>query len=287
MLNSSALHNTIIRHAEALSIVLSKVFHFSASHRHSQSKKTLKNKGWCLGTSNLFKRRLCNAKLPQVPSSMTRSDVKRTNTFYSFTDHLSNRAAFTLAEVLITIGIIGVVASITIPTLIQNSQKVSVVNKVQKFYSNMSQAIKLSELENGESWTWDYGSGTSDDTLIWFETYIAPYMSYTKTTKPDALHVVVYLNDGTKFKLFKGSYLDITFFTETNKTEKIGKNSFWYHINPNAKTKAFTPYFVGIVGTGRDKWRTGAHACTEDGDKIFCAGLIMEDGWQIKDDYPW
>ena len=33
------------------------------------------------------------------------------------------RAAFTLAEVLITLGIIGVVAALTLPTLIQNHQK--------------------------------------------------------------------------------------------------------------------------------------------------------------------
>ena len=31
-----------------------------------------------------------------------------------------NKSAFTLAEVLITLGIIGVVAAMTIPTLVQN-----------------------------------------------------------------------------------------------------------------------------------------------------------------------
>lgn len=49
--------------------------------------------------------------------------------------------AFTLAEVLITLGIIGVVAALTIPSLIQNTQKQEWVSGVTKFYSVISQAV--------------------------------------------------------------------------------------------------------------------------------------------------
>lgn len=49
---------------------------------------------------------------------------------------------FTLAEVLITLGIIGVVAAMIMPTLIQNQQKRSLEVATQKFYSMMSQAVK-------------------------------------------------------------------------------------------------------------------------------------------------
>ena len=54
----------------------------------------------------------------------------------------SRKVAFTLAEVLITLGIIGVVAAMTLPTLIQNHQKRSLEVATQKFYSTMSQAVK-------------------------------------------------------------------------------------------------------------------------------------------------
>lgn len=40
--------------------------------------------------------------------------------------------AFTLAEVLITLGVIGVVAAMTLPTLIQNYQEQEYVNKLKK-----------------------------------------------------------------------------------------------------------------------------------------------------------
>ena len=51
---------------------------------------------------------------------------------------------FTLAEILITLGIIGVVAAMTIPTLITNYQKKASVTKLQKAISILNQAYKLS-----------------------------------------------------------------------------------------------------------------------------------------------
>lgn len=42
------------------------------------------------------------------------------------------KKAFTLAEVLITLGIVGVVAAITIPTLIAGYQKKEAVNALKK-----------------------------------------------------------------------------------------------------------------------------------------------------------
>lgn len=49
--------------------------------------------------------------------------------------------AFTLAEVLITLGIIGVVAALTIPTLIANYKKQSYVTGLKKAYSEYTQAL--------------------------------------------------------------------------------------------------------------------------------------------------
>ena len=59
------------------------------------------------------------------------------------------KIAFTLAEVLITLGIIGVVAAMTLPTLIQNHQKRSLEVATQKFYSTMSQAVKKYMADEG------------------------------------------------------------------------------------------------------------------------------------------
>lgn len=45
----------------------------------------------------------------------------------------SQRAGFTLAEVLITLGIIGVVAALTMPSLIENHRKKRSGDKVESF----------------------------------------------------------------------------------------------------------------------------------------------------------
>jgi prepilin-type N-terminal cleavage/methylation domain-containing protein len=56
---------------------------------------------------------------------------------------ISKKFAFTLAEVLITLGVIGVVAAITMPTLIGNYKKTVLATQTKKVYSTWSQALKL------------------------------------------------------------------------------------------------------------------------------------------------
>ena len=48
--------------------------------------------------------------------------------------------AFTLAEVLVTLGIIGVVSAMTVPTLMQNYQRQSYVTQLHKVYNELNQA---------------------------------------------------------------------------------------------------------------------------------------------------
>ena len=75
--------------------------------------------------------------------------------FSRFTFHFSRKSsAFTLAEVLITLGIIGVVAAMTLPTLINETQRKQDGVKIKKFYSIMQQAIIMSERDNGSAADW-------------------------------------------------------------------------------------------------------------------------------------
>ena len=70
-----------------------------------------------------------------------------------FTLHLSlkKRAAFTLAEVLITLGIIGVVAAMTMPSLINKYQMKSYEVAFKKQYSVFSNALNWQFMENSLS----------------------------------------------------------------------------------------------------------------------------------------
>ncbi len=60
-----------------------------------------------------------------------------------------NKLAFTLSEVLITLGIIGVVAAMTIPALMNQANDVELKNKFKKEYSVFSQAILQIQTDNG------------------------------------------------------------------------------------------------------------------------------------------
>jgi len=62
---------------------------------------------------------------------------------------LQHRFAFTLAEVLITLGIIGVVAALTIPTLMANYQKVQEIAGLKKAYAEITEALKLMATDAG------------------------------------------------------------------------------------------------------------------------------------------
>lgn len=62
---------------------------------------------------------------------------------------VKRRIAFTLAETLITLGIIGVVAAITIPTIMQNVQDQAFRSMFKKDYALLQQAVYKINYDNG------------------------------------------------------------------------------------------------------------------------------------------
>ena len=79
----------------------------------------------------------------------------RYNKLYLKKEKKYEKTGFTLAEVLITLGIIGVVAAMTIPILMTAYQKKQTVTRLKRAYSIVQQSIRLSEDENGEVESWD------------------------------------------------------------------------------------------------------------------------------------
>ena len=65
-----------------------------------------------------------------------------------------NKKAFTLAEVLVTLTIIGVVAAVTVPTLSHNTTKHATINTLKTTYSILSQAIHRAQADYGDASEW-------------------------------------------------------------------------------------------------------------------------------------
>lgn len=87
-----------------------------------------------------------------------------TAVFYNYFGSLCYKKGFTLAEVLITLGIIGIVSAFTMPVLIQNYKKNVLKQQFKKSYSLMQQAYQKVFADNEysyECYYWDqnpYGS---------------------------------------------------------------------------------------------------------------------------------
>ncbi len=108
--------------------------------------------------------------------------------------------AFTLAEVLITLGIIGVVAALTIPAMVGNYKKHVVETSLKKYNSILNQAIQMSEAVNGPAVNWEW-SKTLDPEKVnaFFDKYFAPYISIVDkkhATDRNTIYYKIYSSDG-------------------------------------------------------------------------------------------
>ncbi len=228
----------------------------------------------------------------------------------------SKKAAFTLAEVLITLGIIGIVAAMTIPTLVQSYKKKVVETKLVKVVSMMNQAIKFSTIENGETSTWKTlgtstnSTATYDDILAWYNTYLDPYLKSQKVEKVfmelnGKDYLAVYLMDGSVL-VFAPYIYDITYYINTNDINKpnliSGKDYFMFRFLPkilesqtihakNSANAGFAPYTYDWDGTYEGTKNSlqgyGCYDTEGSGPGALCTKLIELNGWKIPDDYPY
>lgn len=113
-------------------------------------------------------------------------------------------SAFTLAEILITLGIIGVIAAITIPSLMQGQQERATVSTLKKLFSTLSNAYSLAVKEDGSPENWNLTDSGSDVGAINMINTLAPYLKVDKNCGTDwgCFPDVYYMNlDGkTQYK---------------------------------------------------------------------------------------
>lgn len=214
------------------------------------------------------------------------------------------RKGFTLAEVLITLGIIGVVAALTMPTLIMNYEKKSVATSLKKFYSIMSQAVALVEVKHGEYKYWspdnepDFVANSSDFYEVWYNRYLDKNIKSIEKKKISDRDYRVTLSDGSGFVSYIDAAGGVAFFYCTNvkycgkdgNEVFDGQHSFLFTLNKYVK-KVFIPFNPHWP---REKLLEGCKYGNNDNPKVSsstrrhtCATLIMQDGWEIRDDYPW
>lgn len=226
---------------------------------------------------------------------------------------LEKNCGFTLAEVLITLGIIGVVAALTIPTLMTAHKKHVTAAKLKRAVSSINQAIKLSESENGEVENWDRTLPQNE----FMDKYFRPYMKITQVCNPvtdcgyKSTAPWIYLNgtergdysnpnfgDRTPFLTMDGFMYTYSIFP--NDSDLIMSNNnriIIVDINGAEKPNQFGKdvFFLyrieeedSIIPYGANKTDGEIRrSCSKTGDGFYCAALIRANGWEIPNSYPW
>lgn len=208
--------------------------------------------------------------------------------------------AFTLAEVLITLGIIGIVAALTIPTIVNNYKKKVTVTRLKRFYTIMNQAILMDQnSENTFYEDYKFPADTvrnSQNTLDWYNNHLNRYVKSTETKVYNSTFISVGLNDGSGFTSYIPSTSSMHFFFCVeykyckNSENFDGKNSFLFTLTLGKLYTSTASYY----NLDRDKLLSLCKYGNSDnanvssvGRRHACTRLIEFDGWEIKDDYPW
>ena len=92
-----------------------------------------------------------------------------------------NKSGFTLAEVLITLVIIGVIAAMTISTVIGNSRRTEVETKLKVIHSLLNNALTKAVADYGPAYTWEE-MGEKEERIQRdvFHKYIEPYLKFSR-----------------------------------------------------------------------------------------------------------
>ncbi len=234
---------------------------------------------------------------------------------------------FTLAEVLITLGIIGVVAAMTLPSLIANYKRKVVVTQLKKTYSTLSQAFERSKADYGDSSNWDLGGNyllsvneVRKVTENFSKIYLIPYLSKVKEAKYTSWKDVGYtyikissdwtteqnlnspgqiliLSDGT---ILQVSVVTSNYGTIEDRDDRIIAIMIYADVNglknPNELGKDIFAFRMSLTD-GKFGFYTNSSGITYMNramtlqyckiSPITCGQLIMTDNWEMREDYPW
>jgi len=228
---------------------------------------------------------------------------------------------FTLAEVLITLGIIGVIAAMTIPTLVANYQQQVYVTELKKVYTELNQVfINYAAAEGcpGDLACTGMFDGASQEANI--VNTLASYIKYSKncgrsgTGPNDCITTYKYLDNSSSAGMWGGQALTESgysfvindyfatncatsngngplssncaeIFVDVNGKQKpnmLGRDWFAFFIT---KTGVLYPQGSILSAPGGSNWNTATQSsnCRTDVASYGrgCAGRIMENSWML------
>ncbi|MDR1167912.1 MAG: type II secretion system GspH family protein [Heliobacteriaceae bacterium] len=220
------------------------------------------------------------------------------------------KRGFTLAEVLITLAIIGVVAAMTMPGLIGNYRKKEYTIRLQKAVSSWDNAARLMQAESMTDYLADrniekYLNIVKEEYFDYFSKLkpLVANAQYPAAVYVDSGSVMAYLTDGTKL------YIDLSKNTDLDKDKPIG--TVVIDVNgekpPNQTGRDTFFFLVDYTGTlvaynssaavnlyhsengANEYWKNNETYCGAANSKVIpsntagsgCAARIIENGWEM------
>ena len=225
------------------------------------------------------------------------------------------KRGFTLAEVLITLGIIGVIAAMTIPTLISKIGKRQLESQIKASYATIAQTMRSAGAD-GVDFDLQIVNNNDASTKEWFQTYMAPYLKTEKVcyNSSGCWHKKSEVRDLSgnlprwvgdagigyniiTFVIAKGSSFDIDGVEASEAKSMFGINTdnqalvFYFDANGDRKPNRIGKdiYIMGftdkgLVPAGSDKTRSEVEQNCLKGNGYWCLSYIMQNGWQISDE---
>lgn len=219
---------------------------------------------------------------------------------------MKKKKAFTLAEVLITLGVIGVVAAMTMGTVSLKFEKMQTAVKLKKFYNIMTQATNQAILEHGDWRYWDYSLTGENFYKRYYKNHL-PILSEKVANGGRTVHIK--LKDGTcaYFNYNTSSRVSIAnFYWGINTTcgkgdTRQGRQVFelaLFNFKYMKHRCNYTPTLCGFPGDGayqgdlpeyadrgHDKGSCSDRRCFGVWQAYNCYYKFIQDGMQFSKDY--
>lgn len=227
---------------------------------------------------------------------------------------IMKKNAFTLAETLVTLAIIGMIASMLIPPLINSYQKTVNQVKLRKVYAILAQISQRAVAEYGDMSYIDFYDGSSEKVQEWYLTYFKPNLKIAKECFDDSgcwSEDVTHLNGDAvsnatargiggnivTFKTIDGTLYNIDGNVPADLDTQFGIDSdidgLVVYVDLNGEKKpniigkdifVFVYTDKGFVPAGNDRTKEFvAQNCSEDGSGVMCASNIARNNWKFDD----
>lgn len=169
------------------------------------------------------------------------------------------KQGFTLAETLITLIVIGVISSLTIPTLNANSREKTYVSGLNKAYTDITAATSALEIKYGPLQYWDWSDQNKIMDMYGEQFSFIESKGTTRITQSGMSWYIYNGNNGNNEGLGSGGMAIVDVNTNEQQPNQNGVDRFAFRIEPDK----VVPY--GADGIGEDSEYAATYTVLQTG----------------------